>query len=143
MKQQRHGFTFVEMIMVVVIIAILALIVIPKLMYVGKDAKEASLKGYLHILRNGISQFEADCGDYPADLHQLQSKPMAGTLGGNGRTLDIKEWCGPYLRTDLYGSELPIDPFTGGPDWCYEPTTGFVHSASGLTASDGTKYHNW
>jgi general secretion pathway protein G len=134
------GFTLIEMLMVIVVIAILALIVIPRLLGAGRRAKEVSLRGGLHELRNAIQQFEADCGDYPATLADLMARPASQT-GGSGLDLDLIAWQGPYLRTA--DGNIPVDPFTQAADWVYVETTGEVHSAAMLTALDGTGYTDW
>jgi general secretion pathway protein G len=146
MVDRRHkGFTLIEMLIVIVVIAILALIVIPRLLGAGRKAKEATLKGDLHQLRNAIQQFEADCGDYPAALADLQARPAAGSAGANAIVLDVNGWQGPYLRTP--DGNLPKDPFTSAADWVYDAspgaTAGDVHSASTLTAINGENYSDW
>jgi len=140
-KKGTRGFTLIEMLIVIVVIAILAMIVIPRLLGAGRKAKESALKGDLQQLRNSIQQFEADCGDYPAALANLMTAPAAGSSGGNGIALDVGAWKGPYMRTSNAG--LPKDPFTGAADWTYVATSGDVHSASTLTALDGTNYSDW
>ncbi len=143
-RRGSKGFTLIEMLIVIVVIAILALIVIPRLLGAGRKAKEAALKGDLHQLRNSIQQFEADCGDYPALLTDLQAPgPAAGSTGGQGLDLDVTGWQGPYLRTP--DGALPVDPFTqvSPADWAYTASTGEVHSASTLNALDGTAYSAW
>ena len=139
-SRKSKGFTLIEMLIVIVVIAILALIVIPRLLGAGRKAKEASLKGDLHQLRNAIQQFEADCGDYPAALDDLMTKPT-DTAGGSGLDLDLTAWQGPYLRTA--DGTIPVDPFTGAADWTYDAATGEVHSAATLAALDGTNYTDW
>ncbi len=140
-NRKSKGFTLIEMLIVIVVIAILALIVIPRLLGAGRKAKEATLKGDLHQLRNAIQQFEADCGDYPASLDDLQTAPAAGSQGGSGIDLDVDGWQGPYLRTPDGG--LPKDPFTGAADWDYTASSGDVHSSSTLTAINGENYSDW
>jgi len=140
-SRKSKGFTLIEMLIVIVVIAILALIVIPRLLGAGRKAKEAALKGDLHQLRNAIQQFEADCGDYPAAIDDLQTAPAAGSIGGNGIDLDVSAWQGPYLRTPDGG--LPVDPFTTLADWTYVATSGDVNSSSTLTAINGENYSDW
>ncbi|NIM04138.1 MAG: prepilin-type N-terminal cleavage/methylation domain-containing protein [Armatimonadetes bacterium] len=141
LRKGNRGFTLIEMLIVIVVIAILALIVIPRLLGAGRKAKEATLKGDLHQLRNAIQQFEADMGDYPAALNQLVATTAPSGTGGTGIDLDSQGYQGPYLRTPDGG--LPKDPFTAAADWTYTATTGDVHSASTLTALDGTSYSAW
>jgi len=142
MVSRRHkGFTLIEMLIVIVVIAILALIVIPRLLGAGRKAKEATLRGDLHQLRNAIQQFEADCGDYPTDAAQLMTRPSAGE-GGTGIALDVNGWQGPYLRTA--DGNLPKDPFTdSSTTWSYTASTGHIQSGSTLTAINGDAYSSW
>ena len=142
-KRDGKGFTLIEMLIVIVVIAILALIVIPRLLGAGRKAKEAALSGDLHQMRNAIQQFEADLGDLPAALTQLmlaKASPPSGN-GGTGIALDSQGYQGPYLRTP--DGNLPKDPFTGAADWSYTASTGDVHSVSTLTALNGTSYSAW
>ncbi len=146
MANRKHkGFTLIEMLIVIVVIAILALIVIPRLLGAGRKAKEATLRGDLHQLRNAIQQFEADMGDYPATLDQLVAAKGSAPSGqgGTGLDLDSAGYQGPYLRTSDGG--LPKDPFSASatPDWTYTGTTGEVHSSSTLNALDTTPYSGW
>ncbi len=141
-SRKRKGFTLIEMLIVIVVIAILALIVIPRLLGAGRKAKEATLRGDLHQLRNSIQQFEADCGDYPAASSQLMTAPAAGSNGGTGIALDVVGWQGPYLRTP--DNNLPKDPFTdSSTTWSYTPATGHIQSGSTLTALNGDAYSSW
>ncbi len=142
-NRRSRGFTLIEMLIVIVVIAILALIVIPRLLGAGRKAKEASLRGDLHQLRNAVQQFEADCGDYPRELSQimLPNDPGPSGQGGNDVDLDSEGYQGPYLHTANLA--LPLDPFTGAADWTYEMTTGAVHSNSSLNALNGTPYNEW
>ena len=140
-RRTNRGFTLIEMLIVIVVIAILALIVIPRLLGAGRKAREAALKGDLQQLRNAIQQFEADCGDYPASLGQLMTRPTGGTGGSGTIMLDTVSWQGPYLRTP--DGNLPKDPFTSGTTWTYTAASGDVHSTSTLTALDSTSYSAW
>lgn len=144
MVRTRKGFTLIEMLIVIVVIAILALIVIPRLLGAGRRAKESALRGDLQQLRNAIQQFEADMGDYPADLTQLMADPSSPPSGpgGSGLDLDSAGYKGPYLRTP--DNQLPVDPFTNSnTTWAYTGSTGEVHSGSTLTALDGSAYATW
>jgi general secretion pathway protein G len=140
-NRKSKGFTLIEMLIVIVVIAILALIVIPRLLGAGRKAKEATLRGDLHQIRNAIQQFEADCGDYPSSASQLMTTPSAGN-GGTGIALDVAGWQGPYLRTA--DNNLPKDPFTdSSTTWAYTASTGHVQSGSTLTAINGDNYSSW
>ena len=85
LARTRKGFTLIEMLIVIVVIAILALIVIPRLLGAGRRAKESALRGDLQQLRNAIQQFEADCGDFPLTLDQLVAANGAAIAGNGGQ----------------------------------------------------------
>ncbi len=68
---RRRGFTLIELLIVIVVIAILALIVIPRVMGASRKAKEATLKGNLHEIRNALEQFQADTGGYPTTANLI------------------------------------------------------------------------
>jgi general secretion pathway protein G len=140
---RKQGFTLIEVLIVILVIAALALIVIPRLLGAGRKAKEGALRGDLHQLRNAIEQFEADTGDHPATLDQLMAAkdtPPSGS-GGSGLPLDSSAYRGPYLRNPDRG--LPKDAFTGAADWSYTPATGEVHSSSTLESMTGEAYSSW
>lgn len=132
------GMTLIEVLIVIVVIAILAMLVIPRAMGVTRRSREANLKGQLHSLRTAIQHFEADCGDYPSALDQLITRPSGGT-GGSGISLDTDAWQGPYLVRDI-----PPDPFTeSATTWNYDASAGDVHSSSTLTSITGEAYSDW
>ena len=93
------------------------------------EDKEALLRQDLFTLRNVIQQYTLDKQKAPQALD------------------DLKE--GGYIR------KIPKDPFTGEANWTLdmedalmavdqqEPGIWDVHSASNLTASDGTGYSSW
>ena len=101
----RSGFTFVEILLVVVIIGILAAMVLPNL--VGRS-EEARVKVALSDINSGIAtaldMYELDNGIYPDKLDDLLVKPG-----------DLKSWNGPYLK------KKPVDPW--GRDYVYKPST--------------------
>ncbi len=137
----RKGWTLPETIITIIVIAILALVVFPRILALGCKTKEATLRGELAQLRGAIALFEADCGDYPLRLEDVQQRPE-NDKGGTGLTIDLKAWKGPYYNVTPHGM-LPPDPVTGEPDWKYTPSKGDIRSASTKTALNGTKYNEW
>jgi general secretion pathway protein G len=80
------GFTLVELMVVLAVIALLLSIVVPD--YVGRmrRAEEAVLKENLAVMRDSLDKHYADTGKYPSSLDDLVAKH--------------------YLRS------IPKDPFT-------------------------------
>ncbi len=124
-KGNEKGFTLIELMIVMTIIAILLTIAQPMYRESTIKAKEAVLMEDLFALRDVIDQFYLDKSRYPDYLEEL-------TDGG-------------YVRS------LPKDPFTRAIDtWQFiAPPEGFegsiydVHSGSDLVALDGTAYNEW
>jgi general secretion pathway protein G len=127
--KNRGGFSLLEVMIVLTIIAILAAIAVPMYQSVILSAREAVLKDTLYTLRSLIDAYTADRKAAPQNLEDLVN---AG-----------------YLR------EVPEDPMTeSSATWVLEfgeamipgqITTGIVdvRSGSGATSVDGTLYSDW
>lgn len=141
---RKQGFTLIEMLIVIVVVAILAMIVIPRILSAGRRGREASLKADLKQLRDAIERFEANTAAWPPSLTDLvaaDGAAISADADGRGMSVDRSAYDGPYLRTADGG--LPADPFTGAADWTYDNSTGEVHTSSTLTALDGSAYATW
>ena len=137
--RRRKGFTLIEVLIVIVVIAILAAIVVPRLLGAGREARETSLRAHLQELRNALGLFQAQCGDYPAQLADIMAT-SAPASGGNDVAINPLDFQGPYLTTP--GGGLPKNPVSGAIDWDYVATTGAIHAPAGV-AVDGTNYSDW
>lgn len=155
---RRHGFTLVEMLIVIVVIAILALLVLPRIMGASRRAKESTLRANLWSIREGVNQYQADTGVYPAQLVDLLIDPRVGDaeptegIDDEGNTMGIPSgtYNGPYFSTQggLDSSGMPVNPFgpsgTGNIDtdvtdhWRYE--NGEVFCAIDGATISGVNY---
>ncbi|HEY9137792.1 MAG TPA: type II secretion system protein [Terriglobus sp.] len=148
-KTGQQGFTLVELIVVVGILAILASAAIPITRWQVKRTKERELRAALWEMRNAIDKYKdaADRGAFQTKLDSFNYPPDLETLvdGVDVQTKKVK-----FLR------RIPKDPMTGDTDWQLRSmqdeadTTGWggqnvfdVHSKSAATALDGTKYSEW
>ncbi|MHB9036217.1 MAG: type II secretion system protein [Armatimonadota bacterium] len=107
-RQGRRGFTLVELLVVVVVLAVLAAIVLPKFMDSGKRSKESAQKSDLKIIQNAVQLFYTDTSNYPATLDDLTQADGTTVKVFNG-TADValataSDYHGPYLQ------EVPNDP---------------------------------
>lgn len=99
---KRGGFTLVEVLIVVVIMAILAATIIPQFSDSTKDAKNNTAKFNLHTIRSQIELFKSQHdGKSPTALDDLTKKTDAS---GNVGTTSAFPY-GPYLK------ELPPNPY--------------------------------
>ncbi|HEY3417857.1 MAG TPA: prepilin-type N-terminal cleavage/methylation domain-containing protein [Armatimonadota bacterium] len=145
----RRGFTLIEMLIVIVVIAILALIVISRLLSASRQGQEAALRADLTHLRTAIAAFEADCGTYPASLDDVVASQPGPATGVGGEPIRTGNYKGPYLTPSggIDGSGIPQNPFAGATatvaqNWSYTATSGLVNSAITGTTLDGVAYTN-
>ena len=99
MKNNKKGFTLIELMIVVAIIGILAAIAIPKFADLINKAKEGSTKGALSSVRSAIQVYYGDNeGWFPADslacvtlnakyIAEIPLAKMPGTGHGDSRTV--------------------------------------------------------
>lgn len=116
--RRARAFTLVEMLLVLVILATLAAIVIPKIAGRGQDAKLKAAKLQIVALSSAIGTFEVDNGFYPKSLNDLVSQP--GNTPNWHQTMDRipdDPWGNPYTY-DCPGKHTSngFDLVSAGPD---------------------------
>lgn len=97
-RRSARAFTLVEMLLVLVILAVLAAIVIPKFSGRTQQAKETAAKSQISSIELALDAFEVDTGFYPqgsASLNSLIDEPTGA-----------QNWKGPYLKKGV-----PLDPW--------------------------------
>ena len=124
---KQKGFTIMELLVVLMLIALLASIVTPVVTKSIVRAKESTLKENLFIMRKALDDYYADNGRYPEMLEDLTEKK--------------------YLRF------IPVDPLNDQLQWDFSYTDNEqtqqapgiidIHSQSTEQASDGSNYNEW
>ncbi len=143
-RRKQWGFTLIEMLIVITVIAILAMLVVPRMLAAKRHAKEVQLAGNLKQVRDAIERFEATTGAWPPSLTDIvaaSGAAVSADLDGSGGYVDRTAYDGPYIIAINGG--LPLDPFTEVTDWNYDNVTGAVHSSSTLSGLDGSDYNTW
>jgi len=136
---RRRGFTLIELLIVIVVIAILALIVIPRVMGAIRKSRESTLRENLHHLRTAITHFSSDTGLYPSALIDLtNAKTDPPTTGvnddGDTETIPTGTYQGPYLNASggIGTTGIPINPFKAHSDADFsDPTAHWSYGAEG------------
>ena len=72
--RSKSGFTLIEILIVMTIIAILATILIPQFGGFDSQAKITTSKSNLNIIRTAVTLFRAKNGRYPESLDELVEK---------------------------------------------------------------------
>jgi len=101
-QRRRRGFTLLEILLVVGLLALLAAFAIPNLVGSAEKAKvkmvEAAI-GPNGTLSQAINMYKFEIGHYPDNLKDLVEKPSSE---------DSKKWSGKYLM-DIRGLKDPWD----------------------------------
>ena len=120
------GFTLIELIVVMAIIASLLTIALPRYYHSVERSREAVLRQDLAVMRDAIDKFLADRGRYPTTLEELAEKR--------------------YLR------KVPPDPITEStttwqviapPDSTADAGVYDVRSGASGKSLDGEAYESW
>lgn len=125
----QTGFTLIEMLIVVIVLAILAAVIIPQFASSTEDANTSSLKADLTTLRSAIElYYHQHNSRYPGLFAETDGMTLTGNGGGaatafvaqltqysdkNGKVQGIKDATfkyGPYIKT----FKMPANPFMDG-----------------------------
>lgn len=124
-RQSQRGFTLMELLVVMAIIALLVALVAPRLFGQVSASEVRAAKTQIELLSQALNTYRLDNGRYPTTaegLKALVEKPPTAT-----------NWNGPYLSK----RQLPKDPW--GFDFRYDrpPTRGGVDFDLYSYGSDG------
>jgi general secretion pathway protein G len=90
--QRSTGFTMVELLLVLFVVALLASLVAPVMTGSIQRARESALKEDLYALRKAIDDFYADTGRYPESLVQLADKRYIRKVPVDPMTERVNSW---------------------------------------------------
>lgn len=89
-NRAQRGFTLVELLLVLVILALIAGLVLPGIIGKAESAKAKAASSQISRISMSVESFYLDTGVAPSSLNELVSEPS----GVNG-------WNGPYIKNTL------------------------------------------
>jgi len=89
---RRSGFTLIELIVVMAIIATLLTIALPRYFGSVERSKEVTLRQSLNVMRDAIDKFNADTGRYPEKLEDLVEKRYIRAIPLDPITESVETW---------------------------------------------------
>ncbi|MGA2748050.1 MAG: type II secretion system major pseudopilin GspG [Verrucomicrobiota bacterium] len=126
----QKGFTLVELLLVLTILAILAGIVLPKMAGRTEQARHTAALTQISAFGTALGAYEVDMGGYPATLAELWNAPR-----------DAHNWHGPYMDKPVIN-----DPW--GKPWIYQcpgrhNPKGYDLSSGGPDGRSNDELSNW
>ncbi len=89
-KNRQRGFTLVELLLVLVILALIAGLVLPGIIGKAESAKAKAASSQISRISMSVESFYLDTGNTPSSLEELVNQP-SGVTG----------WNGPYIKNSL------------------------------------------
>ena len=124
-SQKSGGFTLIELIVVMLIIAMLASLAVPRYFGSVQKSKDTVLKENLTLMRDALDKYYGDNDVYPSTLGDLVSRKYLRNIPPDPLTESASTWI----------AVPPDDPEKGG---VYD-----VHSGAEGNAPDGSAYKEW
>jgi len=143
---RSRGFTLVELLVVIIVIAIIAALAVPKFASRVYRSRESRLRGDLQTLRNALERFHMDTGVWPATINHLARTTAPATCIDDDATPSAVawpagvSWQGPYV-TNAHGCAI------GSYDYQVvrvgNHNEARVNSDSSAIGSNGVSYDQW
>lgn len=89
-RRKRNAFTLIELLLVLIILAVLAAVVVPKFTNRSEQAKVTAAKTDISNMETALDAYELDCGHYPTGDEGLQALVTNAS--------NAQDWKGPYLK---------------------------------------------
>jgi len=152
----QRGISYIELMVSIVVLAILASAVIPMARWDEKRRRESHLRIQLETMRAAIDQYKKYADEGMIVLSDVEQMGYPLTLEELVEGVEVGDLEDPEARTLKFLQRIPVDPFTEQPEWglrSYQDdwdgrnwggeNVYDVYSLSAGIALDGTYYADW
>jgi prepilin-type N-terminal cleavage/methylation domain-containing protein len=111
MNKKKNGFTLVEVLVTLAIMATLVAVLYPSLSGKVRDSRTAALLQTFQGYAQGVAEFKKGTARYPGSLTELTIAPTASSLDICGNVLSTTPsslWRGPYMNRIMPTGGMPI-----------------------------------
>ncbi len=130
-RPPRHGFTLIELMIVVAIIGILASIAVPKFADLLRKSKEGQTKGNLGSLRSILNIYYSEMeGLYPSNIWQQNSSVLSGLAPRYTNSIPKVEFGNYHGPTNAVFCHQPDDLAHDGAGWGYQGASNYPADAN-------------
>ena len=150
------GFTFIELMVAFTILLILASLALPTLRWEEKRRREAHLKANLASVRHAIDQYKKFADEGLIVQTDVEQMGFPLTLEELVDGIEVGDPQSPDSQTMVFLQRIPVDPFTGEPEWgmrSYQDDWDSdswggenvydIYSLSSMRALNDTYYYEW
>jgi general secretion pathway protein G len=92
-NRRQAGVTLIEMMVVVVIIALFAALVLPRMMGQADRAKKTAARAQINAYMTALGSYHLDTGTYPTTEQGLQALRV--------KPENVNNWQGPYTDKEI------------------------------------------
>lgn len=146
--KQKSGFTLIELMVVVMIIAMILSVAVPNFQRANLRAQEVRTRMDMEEVRAAMERCYLDTGTYPSpDSLDDATNPGFGwvprglAMNWGTKPISPSEWKGPYMK------KYPTTPQVSGLSWRWDSNTSTAPHAfsiqQGNTSTEGTAYNTW
>lgn len=114
--RKNYGFTLIEMLIVMAIVALLLTLSVPRYFSSLEKTKVAVLKDNLSVVRKTIDQFYSDKGRYPNSMDELVDSKYLRSLPIDPITESDRTWIITNPQTGVAGGVYDIRSGAPGSD---------------------------
>lgn len=132
--KMRSGFSLIEIVMAIALVALILSVGIPSVMNMMNKGNISSTHAALHSAKNAIDMFHLDTGSYPNELNDLIERPSDERLAAR--------WANPYVEKfpeDAWRHELQYERTPQGT----HPYELYSFGANGEGGADEERISIW